>query len=292
MHGRNSDSLAAILVGCALLCLAGAANGWQQETAEQFVERVKKAIQNDEWGRARSGIKHALALKPDSPEANFIAAQVYWQEGARSMAIAALEKAVANQPDYPAAHLLLARCLANDNKPDRAREEVTIAIAQGTPLFSAYRLRGELDIAKDDLEAAVNSFETAAHFAAGGDDADAAQLRTQIESLRDFSQRVKGVAHFEALQKQLNIVGPILLNNIGAGYTEQARVAKIQGSVFMIALISEKGDVESVVPFRRLGNGLDESAIAACLRLKFTPATKDGTPIPYWKKIEFGFFLR
>ena len=60
---------AGIIGGFLLFSLAGDAVCRQQETAEQFIERVKKAIKNDEWGRAQSGIGHALALKPDSKKA-------------------------------------------------------------------------------------------------------------------------------------------------------------------------------------------------------------------------------
>lgn len=69
MHSRNQIiSIAAILSGWLILGLAQTAVG-QQETAEQFVERVKNAIKKDELGRAHSGINHALNLKPQSAEA-------------------------------------------------------------------------------------------------------------------------------------------------------------------------------------------------------------------------------
>src|SRR5207302_1022171 len=136
-------------IACVLLLYLASVSFGQQETAEQFVERVKKAIQNEEWGRARSGIRHALALKPASAEANFIAAQVYWHEGERSMALALLEEAIAVQPIYPEAHFLLAQCLVDNGKLGRARDEANIAIAQSTPLFPAYRLLGEIDLEED-----------------------------------------------------------------------------------------------------------------------------------------------
>ena len=129
----------------------GAAIRQGQETSEQFVDRVKKAIQKEEWGRAKSRIAYALALKPKSAEANFIAAQVYWHEGARWMAMEALEKAIENQPVYPEARLLLAQYLADDDKPDKAREQVNIALAQGISGFSAHRLLAEIDLAKEDF---------------------------------------------------------------------------------------------------------------------------------------------
>ena len=76
------------IIACSLIfALSSDAICQQQETAEQFIERVKKAIENDEWGRAQAGIKHALVLKPKSPKALFLAARIYLHEGARSMAI-------------------------------------------------------------------------------------------------------------------------------------------------------------------------------------------------------------
>ena len=73
---------AGIIAGSLLFPLASEVVCRQQETAEEFIERVKKSIKNDEWGRAQSGIKQALALKPESAEANLLAAQVYYHEGA------------------------------------------------------------------------------------------------------------------------------------------------------------------------------------------------------------------
>jgi len=273
-----------------LFCFsAGSAIAQQQETAEQFVERAKKAIENDEWGRAKGGIKHALALKPNSPEANFIAAQVYQHEGARSLAIEALEKAVEGQPEYPAAHLLLARCLADDYKLDKAREEVNIAIAQGAPLFQAYRLLAEVDVTKADFESAVNSLETALRFSTDSYDLETATLRDQLAALREFARRFNGFFDVDPRLNQPDVVGPVLLNNPAPRVTEEARRLRIHGSVSMVVLITENGDVESVLVYRRLGHGLDEQATEAAHQLKFSAATRSGMPISCWKRVEIGF---
>jgi len=154
----------------------------QQETAEQFVERVKNAIKKDEWGRAHSGIKHALDLKPQSPEANFIAAQVYWHEGSRSQAIDFLNKAIELQPNFPEAHFLLAQCLKESNKLNEARNEVAIAINQGTDVVSAYYLLSEIDIAKGNFDSANNNLESAIRFSTGAQ-TDAENASTYVRKL-------------------------------------------------------------------------------------------------------------
>ena len=283
---------AGIIGGSLLFSVAGDAVCQQQETAEQFIERVKKAIKNDEWGRAQSGIRHALALKPESAEANFIAAQVYWHEGARSMAIESLNKAIESQPIFPEAHFLLAQCLKESNTLEKAREEVNVAISQGTPLFSAYRLLAEIDIAKGDFKAAITSLETALRFSPDADSADAARLREQIEQSREFAENLKRFAILEAGQKATDVIRPVLLNLGQPRYTEEARALKIQGTVSMGILVTESGDVDSVLIFRGLGHGLDEQAIEVARKLKFSPATRGGKPIPYWTKLSVEFHLK
>jgi len=283
---------AGIIGGSLLFSLASEAVCQQQETAEQFIERVKKAINNDEWGRAQSGIRHALALKPDSAEANLIAAQVYWHEGARSMAIDSLNKAIESQPIFPEAHFLLAQCLKESNTLEKAREEVNVAISQGTPLFSAYRLLAEIDIAKGDFEGAISSLETALRFLPATDGEDAARLREQIDLSRELAENLKRFAVLDAGQKAPDIVPPVLLNLPQPRYTEEARALKIQGTVLMGLLVTENGDVDSVLIFRWLGYGLDEQATEVARKLKFSPATRSGKPIPYWKKVSVQFNLK
>jgi TonB family protein len=264
----------------------------QQETAEQFIERVKKAIENDEWGRAQSGIKHALALKPKSPEALFLAAQVYLHEGARSMAIESLGKAIETQPVYPEAHFLLAKCLLDSGKTENAREEANIAIGQGASLFPAYRLLGEIDFAEGKYEAATAPFETAIRFAQPTDDKEAAKLQRGLEDLRQLIENLKRFAALEAEQKSPDVVRPVLLNNPAPRYTEESRQLKLEGAVSLVVMITENGDVASVVVVRGLGNALDEQAIEAARQMKFSPASKNGKPIPYWMKVIIEHYLR
>jgi TonB family protein len=294
MRSRNQIiSIAAILSASLFLGLAQTAVG-QQETAEQLVERVKNAIKKDEWGRAHSGIKHALDLKPQSPEASFIAAQVYWHEGSRSQAIDFLNKAIELQPNFPEAHFLLAQCLKESNKLNEARNEVAIAINQGTDVVSAYYLLSEIDIAKGDFDSATNNLESAIRFSTGAqtDAENASSLREKIARARELVERLKQFSEVEAGQKGPDVTRPELLKPAHPGYTDEARALKIQGEVLIGLLISSTGDVESAILIRGLGHGLDERAIEGARQLKFSPATRSGIPISYWQKLSMGFYLR
>jgi TonB family protein len=274
------------MIACSLIvAVSSDAICRQQETAEQFIERVKKAIENDEWGRAQSGIRHALALKPKSPEALFVAAQVYLHEGARSMAIESLTNAIEAQPIYPPAHFLLAKCLLDAGKTANAREEANIAIGQGASLFPAYRLLGEIDFAEGKYEAAIVPFEIAIRFAQASDEKEAAKVQRELEDLRRLIENLKRFGALEAEQKSPDIVRPVPLNSPSPRENEEARRRKLEGAVSLVVMVTEKGDVDSVVVVRGLGNALDEQAIEAARQLKFSPASKNGKPIPYWMKV-------
>lgn len=280
------------IVACSIIfLLSSEAICRPQETAEQFIERAKKAIRNDEWDRAKAAARHALALKPTSPEALFLSAQVYLHEGAPAMAIESLTKAVDVQPAYPEAHFLLARCLLDSGKNENAREQANIAIGQGA-LFQAYRLLGEIDFAEGKYEAALKPFETALGFARPTDETESAKLQRDIEDLRRIVESLKRFGAFEAGQKSPDVTRPVPINSPQPRYTEEARRLKLEGSISLVILVAESGDVDSVVVTRGLGNLLDQQAIEAARELKFSPALKNGNPIPFWTKVMIEFNRR
>ena len=74
-------------------------------------------------------------------------------------------------------------------------------------------------------------------------------------------------------------------------YTEEARVAKLQGKVFLFVIITSAGTVDNAVVLRGLGKGMDENALEAIKQWKFVPAMKDGQPIPVMLTVEMQFAL-
>ena len=75
-------------------------------------------------------------------------------------------------------------------------------------------------------------------------------------------------------------------------YTEEARKAKIEGSVILSITVRSDGTIDSVKLVRGLGYGLDESAIrTVTTKWRFRPATRNGQPIDSLVNIEVGFHL-
>jgi TonB family protein len=76
-----------------------------------------------------------------------------------------------------------------------------------------------------------------------------------------------------------------------AEFSEQARQAKYEGTVVLMATVSAGGKVADVRVVSSAGMGLDEKAIEAVRRWKFKPATKDGKPVAVQVAVEVAFHL-
>jgi len=83
----------------------------------------------------------------------------------------------------------------------------------------------------------------------------------------------------------------VILSNPKAGYTEEARQNKIQGTVVLRLILSAKGTVEQIRVVTGLPYGLSEKAIAAAHQIKFQPAMKDGHPVSMRVALEYSFNL-
>jgi TonB family protein len=84
---------------------------------------------------------------------------------------------------------------------------------------------------------------------------------------------------------------PSVLSKVDPDYTEEARLARYQGTVVVSAIIGTDGLAYNMKAVRGLGLGLDEKAIEAISQWKFKPGTKDGQPVPVMATIEVNFRL-
>ena len=74
-------------------------------------------------------------------------------------------------------------------------------------------------------------------------------------------------------------------------YTEDAKIAKIQGSVKLSVVIDEQGRADDIKVTMSLDPGLDEQAVEAVRQWQFAPAMQDGVPVPVTAFIEVNFRL-
>jgi TonB family protein len=74
-------------------------------------------------------------------------------------------------------------------------------------------------------------------------------------------------------------------------YTEDAKIARIQGSVRLSLVINEQGRADDIKVVVSLDPGLDQQAVEAVRQWQFAPGTKDGAPVSVTATIEVNFRL-
>jgi TonB family protein len=87
------------------------------------------------------------------------------------------------------------------------------------------------------------------------------------------------------------VTAPVVLTKVDPEYTEEARLAKYQGTVVVSAEIGADGLAYNIKAVRGLGLGLDEKAIEAISQWKFKPGSKSGQAVPVMATIEVNFRL-
>ena len=90
------------------------------------------------------------------------------------------------------------------------------------------------------------------------------------------------------------IVGPRLISETKPAYTANAMRARIQGSVWLQAVVLPDGSVGAARVVRSLDAtfGLDDEAVRTVKMWRFAPATLAGRAIPIRIDIELAFSLR
>jgi TonB family protein len=84
---------------------------------------------------------------------------------------------------------------------------------------------------------------------------------------------------------------PVLTDHKEPGYSEEARLAKMQGTVTLFVVIGEDGKAKDIRVLKSLGLGLDEEAVEAVSKWQFRPGMKDGQPVEVRSTIEVNFRL-
>ena len=86
-------------------------------------------------------------------------------------------------------------------------------------------------------------------------------------------------------------VQPYAIKRVAPKYPETAKKLHIEGTVILMAVIDEKGNVIKVEVKKSVYQSLDEAAIKALKQWKFEPAKTNGKPISVWVTIPIEFKL-
>jgi TonB family protein len=88
-----------------------------------------------------------------------------------------------------------------------------------------------------------------------------------------------------------SVSAPALIFQVQPEYTDEAKLAKMQGTVLLNMIVDEAGEPEYVHVLRGLSDGLDDKAVEAVRQYKFKPAMEDRTPVPVSLNVEVNFKL-
>jgi len=94
-----------------------------------------------------------------------------------------------------------------------------------------------------------------------------------------------------AHEPERNVTMPHAIFMPDPEYSEQARKKKINGTVVISLTVTVDGTTRDIKVVKGVGYGLDEKAVAAVSRWKFSPALKDGQPIEKEITAEVAFHL-
>ncbi len=87
------------------------------------------------------------------------------------------------------------------------------------------------------------------------------------------------------------VTPPHLLLKVEPEYSEEARKAKYQGTVVLRVEVDASGRATNIRVQHSLGLGLDEKAMEAVRKWKFSPGKKDGKPVTVAALVEVNFRL-
>jgi periplasmic protein TonB len=98
----------------------------------------------------------------------------------------------------------------------------------------------------------------------------------------------------EVFQPGNGVSLPSVVTQVKAEYTPEARAARIEGIVFLDAVVLSDGKVGDVTVSRSLDNtfGLDQQAVNAMKQWVFKPGMKDGRPVAVRIQVQVNFTLK
>jgi TonB family protein len=88
------------------------------------------------------------------------------------------------------------------------------------------------------------------------------------------------------------VVPPKVLEKTEPKYTDQARAAKLEGTVALVMVVGVDQRAHDIKVTKSLDPGLDASAVASIKMWRFQPGAKNGKPVPVRAKIEVNFRLQ
>jgi TonB family protein len=140
--------------------------------------------------------------------------------------------------------------------------------------------------------AAAVTMETYAQFLnEQGREGDAGALKSRAAAIRKANAKPAPALPADVYRVGKGVSAPAPIQRGEPVYSEEARVAKLQGTVVVQVVIGTDGRAHEAHILRGLGLGLDENAVEAISGWQFKPGEKDGQPVKVAATIEVNYRL-
>jgi TonB family protein len=173
---------------------------------------------------------------------------------------------------------------------------MAIMSAQDHPQDAESLYRGALAVEDPESPEAATTKEVFASFLdKHGNPDEAATLRQQAADIRKalgaHAPVVRLASTASGVRAGNGVTPPTLRDKVEPQYSEEARLAKYQGTAVISVDIGTDGIAHNMRVVRGLGLGLDEKALQAVSQWHFNPGAKDGQPVTVTATIEINFRL-
>jgi len=293
------------------------------DALDQAAQNLEKLRQYDD---AQKFLESALAIRQElaGPQsASYVAGllklgDLAAKRGQASQAEGYYTRAVAlgDTPETVAALLYLSRRalgVKNYQQSEALAQRALTVVPTGSFAARALLLKGNISLAQDLAGMAEIYYLQALGAVKPGSADSAFVMETYAQLMRQQSRlgEADGMANSAAAIRKARIAeltprsnaaatpsrvgngvsAPVLVSKIEPEYSEEARVAKLQGTVLLSIVIGVDGHAYNATLARSIGFGLDEKALDAVLQWQFKPGTQNGLPVPVVAQIEVNFRL-
>jgi protein TonB len=227
-----------------------------------------------------SGAGYKAATQQPNSQELYGTAKRYFEAGAYRKALDAIESVLTMNADYAPALRLKARALIGlfvetpplqpdeMNSPDTRRER---KMRQAKLLKEAAESLERFLQLKPETEGAEG-------------------LREQLDSLRVYAEpAIKPESEWTIFSPAEVTEKAHILRRPEPRYPEEARAARLSGSVKLLLVFAADGTVKHLLVLQSSGRVLTEAAIEAARKIRFEPAIKDGHPVSTVSSVEYNF---
>ena len=165
--------------------------------------------------------------------------------------------------------------------PDEDLERGVRLLAQGDAEGAAEALRARMRELAERLEAFATTRPN---------DPEAGEWGEHAGTLRHYGRMpAEGEVADPVLRRNQTTKKAVITFKPEPGYPAEAREQGIEGVVRLRAVLMSDGRVRHIIALRRLPGGLTERSVAAARKIRFEPATVDGSPVAQYVVLEYKF---